>query len=401
MDKKEIILNKLLDKYEKSKSFQGDSNRRIILKMHEIKEYNIENYEEKEQFHDIIKELKRKGIIDDFSWEKFEQGNIMKEIWLNKQATEKAYNEIGRSDKKQEAKEVIAQLNSYEFKEKWIQQFQQEMLIYCRENQKAPNMLPYLHSKEILIALANLTPKQEILKRVFSIKCYGDSKYFERNIENYLIRIVRKYLIKDEEELNDEELLLQVGIAKAPEVIEFCGNLEATMNEQKINYSINTKGSYINSYTIKNLENLRLRNVKKIIWIENKTNYIDYILNQQKEDEFIIYHGGMYSPTKGEFFKKIYQSIDNNVKCYHWSDIDIGGFNIFIRLKSEIVKNLKPYHMQKKDLEQMQEYWKPISEEYKGKLENMSKIDSYYEFKETIDFMIKHKCKLEQESFII
>ena len=83
MDEKEIILNKLLDQYEKSKSFQGDSNRRILLKMRDIKQYNIEDYEEKEQFHDIIKELKQKNIIEDFTWEKFEKGNILKELWLN------------------------------------------------------------------------------------------------------------------------------------------------------------------------------------------------------------------------------------------------------------------------------------------------------------------------------
>lgn len=68
---KNIILNKLLDKYEKSKSSYTESNRRIILKMKEIKEYDIENYETKKIFHDIVFELKTQLI--DYSWKPYEK----------------------------------------------------------------------------------------------------------------------------------------------------------------------------------------------------------------------------------------------------------------------------------------------------------------------------------------
>lgn len=402
MDKIEVILNSLLNKYERSKSFQGDSNRRILLKMKDVKEYNIENYEEKEQFHDRIKELKQKGIIEGFSWEPFEKGNILKEVWLNKENVERAYEEIGRSNKKQEAEEIIKQLQACEFKIDWLQQYKQDMLAYCKEKQKVPNLLPYAYSEKILKALKNLTPEQEVLKRVFSIKCYGDSKYFENVIESYLIRILKKYLLVEQiPSLTDEELLLQVGITKAPEIIEFCGNLQGVLNGQEINYTIQTKGCYMNSYTIKQIENLRLEKVNTVLWIENKTNYIDYISHHQKPEELVIYHGGMYSPTKGTFFKKVYQAIDNHTKCYHWSDIDIGGFKIFTRLKEEIVKNLSPIHMERQDLEKMQSYWKPISKPYQTELEKMYQMEQYTIFKDTIAFMIKHRCKLEQESFII
>lgn len=67
-----IILNRLLDKYEISKSLTEDSKRRIILKMTDIKEYDIENYETKSILHDVVFELKKEGIID-YSWEKYEK----------------------------------------------------------------------------------------------------------------------------------------------------------------------------------------------------------------------------------------------------------------------------------------------------------------------------------------
>ena len=35
-------------------------------------------------------------------------------------------------------------------------------------------------------------------------------------------------------------------------------------------------------------------------------------LEIQEKDEFVIYHGGVYSPIKGEFFRKIYEAVKNN-----------------------------------------------------------------------------------------
>lgn len=72
MNYKNIILNRLLDKYEKSKSLYTESNRRIILKMKDISEYNIENYEAKKLFHDVVYELKSEKLID-YSWKVYEK----------------------------------------------------------------------------------------------------------------------------------------------------------------------------------------------------------------------------------------------------------------------------------------------------------------------------------------
>ena len=41
MDYKNIILNQLLNKYELSKSLVSNSNKKIILKLEKMKEYNF------------------------------------------------------------------------------------------------------------------------------------------------------------------------------------------------------------------------------------------------------------------------------------------------------------------------------------------------------------------------
>lgn len=74
---KNLILNSLLDKYEKSKSLVNESNRRIILKADSIKEYDIEDYEAKNLFHDTVIDLKNRELVD-FSWKPQEKRKYIK-----------------------------------------------------------------------------------------------------------------------------------------------------------------------------------------------------------------------------------------------------------------------------------------------------------------------------------
>ena len=246
-----------------------------------------------------------------------------------------------------------------------------------------------------------------ILKRTFSMKCYHDSKFFEKNIESILIRIIKKYCINADsenisEEISDNDVLAQIGIVKYPEVIEFCGNMSCEINEQKLVFSSKTKGSYINEHTIQCMKNIELINVRKIIFIENKANYIDYIENK-KEDELVIYHGGFYSPTKGKFFEKIYNA-SREAECkptyYHWSDIDIGGFKIYARLRDNSIPELVPYRMDKSTLVENKIYWNSFDNKYRELLKKIKQEERYSVFFEVIDFMLENNIRLEQESMI-
>ena len=146
------------------------------------------------------------------------------------------------------------------------------------------------------------------------------------------------------------------------------------------------------------MKNLKIKNASKIIFIENKANYIDYIQNKMQKDEFVVYHGGMYGRIKGQFFKNIYE-VSKDSKFYHWSDIDIGGFKIFVRLK-KIIPSIQPYKMDTESFYSKQSYWKEMNEEYKGKLLEMRRQNKYSCFYDIIDEMLKNNSKLEQEAFI-
>ncbi|NLW48791.1 MAG: hypothetical protein GXY86_15870, partial [Firmicutes bacterium] len=65
MDYKKVILNILLDKFERSKAYlDNGSSRRILLKLFskEFSDYNIEKPEIKEFINSIVKELEAKQL---------------------------------------------------------------------------------------------------------------------------------------------------------------------------------------------------------------------------------------------------------------------------------------------------------------------------------------------------
>ena len=147
----------------------------------------------------------------------------------------------------------------------------------------------------------------------------------------------------------------------------------------------------------------------------------------KKKDEFVIYHGGVYSPIKGEFFRKIYEAgLNNNVKCnndeiiqnksnstnnkyagkkcdvefWHWSDIDIGGFNIFTRLRDNIINQLKPLKMDIATLVDNKSSWQSFDKDYKERLLKLRHMKRYECFFDVIDIMLENNARLEQESLI-
>lgn len=48
-----------------------------------------------------------------------------------------------------------------------------------------------------------------------------------------------------------------------------------------------------------------LKQTQKITFIENKTNYDEYILSERCKEELVVYHGGFLSPQKKSSLPKL------------------------------------------------------------------------------------------------
>lgn len=413
MDYKKILLNRLLDKYEKSSAYlEGTARRRIILKFNaqQFPEYDIEKTETRELVNSVVQDLTENGLIK-FAWLKFEQGNIIEKVWLCLDKLEASYREVGRVSKKDRVGNVLLAVQRCRQRviTPWIAMFLEATTEGIKDRM---SLTPFLPNDEelalaVLTALCEIENKgeEECLERVFSLRCFGDSKYFERQLRDKIVNIVWRYNLQYEDNMmeapTESEILAQVGIVRAPEQIEFRGGIRGKLGGKEIDFSLFQYGATINSFTSKELEIIGFNSVQRVLFIENKANYLDYIFKEKTRNELVIYLGGFYSPAKGQFIRKIYEaSSAKGLKYQHWGDIDVGGFRIFNRLKTEIINELKPFLMNKEALLAKKNYWFSFDKHYASELKKLLAREDYAEFQEVIDFMLENGVRLEQEAFL-
>ncbi|WP_279123831.1 Wadjet anti-phage system protein JetD domain-containing protein [Holdemania filiformis] len=417
MNYEKELLERLIEKYEKSKAFTSRIfYKKIALKVNQESwlQERLEFFDEKHIFLKCLDELKQKELID-YSWEKYEEGNLIEKIWLvpKENAIQACYDKLGRIPTKEKAAELAGMIEECLLsidKDSSIAHFLKSYIEELREKCQIQRFFTddkFLND-DLLKCLTYLEHNQEEqMERLMSVKLYGDSKYFEKYIKPKILSILR-YIKKEESEdiLTDEELLQEKGIVRWPEILEFTGNLIIYLKDRCIiDYRTQKYGAYINSNTVEQISEIRPENLQRILFIENKANYVWYISHEKKDNELVIFHGGCYSPIKGEWFKKIYkgcQLYEGKIQYLHWSDIDVGGFQIFHRLQKSIISDLVPYKM---DVSTLDKYRKEAiaikSEVYLSKLRELGNNQEYEFFHEVIKMMLKYNIRLEQEKIII
>ena len=236
--------------------------------------------------------------------------------------------------------------------------------------------------------------------RAFSIYIYSDSKFFEREMKPFIITVIKNNEpdLKDIDEISDREVLAQVGIIMMSEIFEFCGNVRINFIGGTVDFSPVKKGACILDESISDICSIDIFDTDRIIFIENKTNYTEYCLNRQTDRELVVYHGGFYSPKHGEFFRKLCDCKD--IPAYLWSDIDYGGFKMFMRLKKNIVPLLEPLNMDIDSFERYKEKGLKRDDKYIMMLQRLMEDSDYSVFYEVISAIINSKVTVEQECFL-
>ena len=412
MEYKKLVLDRLLDRYEKSKSFNNEnSRRRIMLKMTrgDMPEYDIEKPLVRETFNSVIKDLADNGLVG-FEWARYEEGNIIEKVWLNVSRVEDCYAEIGRKAKRAVLDSLLERITDLKGKteDSWILSFLADAEKAIKEKSSTAGLLPVDEEQAmaVLKALDYLRTLDggQCLERVFSLRCFNDSKYFEKKVKKRLAGIIRRYYLNHDlpEEISDDDILAQVGILQSPEQVDFKGGIVCKLGGKEIDFSPFIYGVSLNADTVRNLTITGMGSVRKILFIENKANYIHMLNENSDETLMIVFHSGFYSPVKGVFFKKLYEAAHPyGIEFFHWGDIDLGGFMIFQRLKSSIIPSLKPYLMDREAFERRIKYGKKFDSKYAEKLKMLLENENYSEFKEVIRLMLEKNMKLEQEAFLI
>ena len=411
MTEQEIILNKLLDKFFNSKPLveNTERNRDVILKCDNknFPEYNYEDYEIKEKYYKAIKELEAKDIVT--VKERRGAMHIVEEIRLVIENSELACALVGRPYVPNEVDYLKSKLAiAHEQCElEWLKQF------FSNELRKLENKCKLVglwkkdrkHIDDVVNALVCLksTIQVPISMRVFSQKLYHDSKHFERNVQDDVISIIKSYELETKEaveadiELSARQILTHVGIIPRSEIFEFCGDIEIFTTHGKCDFSSLKHGVSIRDENVSEIVEIRYSdNIKRILFIENKTNYDEYILKYKKDEELVVFHGGFSSPRKREFFKLIETTKSNTVSCYFWADIDYGGFSMFRHLK-QIFLELQPLHMDVEIYKKYLDYGICHKDRYFDELEKLLQDETYSAFYPVIKAIVENKKTVEQE----
>ena len=405
MDYRKQLLNDLLDKYEKST--QTEFKRRIMLDCTKLSYLDITDPEQKRQFLDAVTELSEKELAF-YDWER--KGLVVKHVWLNTDKADEAFAFIGRKSASSAANELVALFGEYSERihTLWITEYLNNQICEISERSKPvekwQNDIALV--KDILKSLDETDKLAgSISMRAFSIRLYDDSKYFENNIKKYIADIAAKNEpeLKAMDELSEREILAQIGIIMMPETFEFCGDITIGFADGEVDFSPIKNGSCITSDCVKDIRYITLgRHISRILFIENKTNYSEYCLNTKRSDELVIYHGGFYSPAHRDFFRFIADSARrDNIPVYFWADIDYGGFRMFVRLRNNIIPELKPLNMDTDAYSAHTEKLLVRNDKYIQRLLELLDDPDYEVFYDVINKIAQKKGTVEQECFLL
>lgn len=380
-----IIIDKLLGKYEKSKSFIGENlvKQKFSLKPAAIfsKYTDHANYEEFNRINEAIDFLVRKEFIIG----KANASKEYNEVVLNLEKLEEAYEYLGKIPKKDINQSVLQLIEKYSRKNEILKSYfdaQLERIGINKPIQFFNNDL--LELENVLEAVEELMKvNTETYLRDFSVRVFRDSKIFEL-ISSKVVNLLYEFGDFPEK----DQILGNLNIIKNPTYVNFKGAGIVTIKNQRIDLSVLRGDIAISTSILSDIDKIEVIG-KGVITVENLTSFHTF----SEEGMFIIYLGGYHNRIRSKFIKKIHEQ-NPAVLFYHFGDIDAGGFYIFEHLKKKTGIEFKAYKMDVDTLKEFYHYSKKLSDNDRNRLLKLK--DS--QFNEVISYMLDNNCKLEQEA---
>ena len=411
MTEQRIILSRLLDKFENSKhlSDPGTSHRRVMLRVDkkELPEYRYEDATTRDAYNEAARMLEAKKMVQ-LEWVKGRP--LLSTVVLNLEQVSSCYTALGRVHPKTRANHITTLIDgSLEgVSIPWIVAWKKDICSEAVEHLKIPNFCKsddtLLH--DLLRSFQEYaTLPGSITMRAFSIKCFSDTKYFERNIRDLFLRIARKYdnalaLACEENNLGEKEQLAFLGIYARPEHYELAGNCLIRTQQGELDLKASGRcGLALPSTLIDSIIEIEMSSINCITFIENKTNYDEYIASEKQSGELVIYHGGFLSPKKRQLFTLIANGADETSTIRFWADIDKGGFQMFQQLQ-ELIPAALPMRMSGEFVDKFHEHGLVRSKEYLSALKTDLEHGKHLLFKDAIEKILSFGVTIEQEAFL-
>lgn len=400
MDKtQKKILNRLVDKYERSKSFSGENKVNQSFCEQIVKLFPLyaddSRYEEFNTVNESVRELAEAGLIRIAE----KKNGVINRVILNQDKLTDIYQQLGRRSReadnqwlnecwRQLLKSGAAQeLNRYIEEQKRRMKRNVSIEYYQGDHQEYLDILN--------LAQAVLNNEGELYIRDFSMQLFKRSKR-AKVLQGKVQGLLYQYGEFEEKEFVFEEC----GIVETPTYVAVKGKGILHLQNQSIDLSILKGDIALSTVTLSEIRQIEVTG-NRVVTIENMTSFHDY----QAGEEFAIYLGGFHNRVKAEFLRMVYA--DNQEKEYrHFGDIDAGGFYILEHLKRKTAIPFRSLKMDCHTLIEHQSMWQPLTGSDRKRLEKL--LDKFEQagsgriedYRDVLRYMIEHDCKLEQEGVL-
>ena len=392
------ILEKLLHKYESSKTYKGENSVRqtfSIVPTDVYSEYN-EDFEDVDLIDDFEKELKNLESEKLISIESRNRhivkiiANTTDDYWT------RVRDILGVKEKKVQQQEVLDFYRGFLSRNSIIVDFCKTQIDRIEADKKPA--YPLEESANIINLLDYiLSDHPEILERELSIEVLHDSKKWEKIYRTKVCKILQESgsfheIIDGLEETKEiyDTILENLNVYKNPSYIYFKGKAKIKFADGRILDVVQNKALALPSTEVSDIDEIDILN-KSVMTIENLTSF-----NRVRgTDIFFLYLSGYHNSVKQILLKKIFnQNQSKNILYYHFGDIDPDGFYILENLRKKTGVDFKPYCMDVENLGKYRNYAKPFE------TNDIKKAESLIASGKNVDittFMLNNKIKLEQE----
>jgi len=194
--------------------------------------------------------------------------------------------------------------------------------------------------------------------------------------------------------MEDSDVLEQLNIEEYAQELCIKGSLRIEIDHVEVDTKDYRYGVVLNTQTLKHAVVLDNPQIRKIITIENKANFV---AEPYEEGTLILFSHGFFTPIEKIFLQNLYEKIQGQKVDYlHSGDMDYGGVRIFQYIKKNIFPELVPYRMDVGTFIKFEAYSEVISESC------LEKIREIHEplLQDTIDLIVKTGRVLEQEGYL-
>lgn len=403
------ILHQLLDRYERSAHYHnpGRSHRAVLLRFDRpsFPDYwDDTGAETRHLIHLAVERLAAAGLVAVHRDHRL-PGQPVARVDLVLERVEEAYRQADRTPRRHLEDQLATTAAHWQGKlPAWAEPFLQDIASALAAGQPLPAGLGPGDDRllaDICHALAAAPgPEAPLPRRVFSLRTFGDSKRFEREVEGQFVRVARAYLPGAPAERR--ELLAELGIVENPDFLFLWGPLTLGWGPPAPGMpagvlDLGAVGTPL-GIPAAAVDSARMLSVKaaRLITVENLTSF-HQLVQAAPPNTIAVYLGGYHNRLRHRFLRRL-REFDANLIFLHWGDIDLGGFRIFRYLREGSGVPLAPWHMDAATLRRHLHLAAPFDAAYARQLQDMLSDEGYADFHDVIRLMLAEGKRLEQES---